>query len=335
MSKELGATAASPSAPESQPAAEAPSFAARQSKWTPEQLADWQLTGKEPESPAPDTKEGEPPATTSADAASKPAPESGPEKKTEEPREDTHRRLSRRDRKIGELSAENRRLQRELEALRAGTQPNADPGKPAEAPKPLQRPKRPRIGDFDTTDAYDAAMDQYETQLDAFLDQQHGQKLTAAERQREERQSQRESEEEFADIQKGWHKQCAEYRKTHQDFDQSFQTVSKATQAAGAGHIDQFILESDFGTALIDHLAKHPDAFAELLELSPVRGIAQLGVLERQFAKAPIPKKTSSAPEPPEAIGGASDRSEGPKPGSAAWIEAENARDLRRLGIGA
>lgn len=340
MSKVIDAT---PTTPETAPVTPAPSFQERFSKWTPEERSNWELTGNEPAAPPAKEKEGTPAAPPAKEGQASEVPPQGDAPKTDsasdpehqstqEPPEDG-RRLSRRDRRIRAQNLRIAELERQLASAPArGQSPAQQPAAGKPAPQTLTRPKMPRLDQYDTLDAYNKACDQYEVEMDAYQDAKLTAKQQEIQRQREEERDTREAEDEFVDVQASFHKRCAEFRKHPElgkTFDAAFNTVSTATQKAGAGWMDQFILDSKIGPAIIDHLAKNADAFKDLLELNPIRGIAALGRIEDQLLKAPVPKKIPSAPAPLDKLGG-SGKVDGPPLGSQAWIDQENARDIAR-----
>jgi hypothetical protein len=62
------------------------------------------------------------------------------------------------------------------------------------------------------------------------------------------------------------------------------------------------IVESDLGPNILYYLAKNPDEFERIADLSPLRQIAEIGKLEDKVAKPPA-KKASNAPDPIKPVG--------------------------------
>src|SRR5260221_3984687 len=143
--------------------------------------AEWLKTGAMPA-----LEEEKVPPKEDASAASIPAKEagSGPAKKDKPDQERNWRELE------GERNAAREKLvaaEKELEEFRTGKRKPEE--KKADAgPKLLEMPKRPRMADFRTADnaldneKYEAALDKYETDKDAYSNQQV-QLRTAAQQQ--------------------------------------------------------------------------------------------------------------------------------------------------------
>ena len=94
-------------------------------------------------------------------------------------------------------------------------------------------------------------------------------------------------------------------RKAHADFD----AVMESASGTPADMVPQFVLsyinDSDNAGEVSYYLAKHPEESQRIANLSPIRGIAELGKIEDSLTKKATPTEvqalTPKAPERPEA----------------------------------
>lgn len=323
MSKVLeGAPAVTPAAA---PETSQPSFAERQSTWTSEQRQKYDLTGDEPEYPAsPEPK----PAATPEGEAPKVEPGQGPDLK-QEPKSEPRDRSWRKDRKIGELSADNRRLQRELEALKAG-KPSSNA--PAEEKPQAKVDGRPKLKDFVAKIGATSgeSFETYEDALEAHSEAIADWKYETREKTRQTQEKERDTSIEQEEIDEDWHerwKATAKDTKMYPDFDK----IAGSDQLKLNPTTIKFIKTRDSGPAVLYHLGKDLELATRIAKFDADDTLIELGKIELGLSKAPKPNTVTKAPNPPVNLGGKDEGSEGPKVGSRAWIDAENAADAKRL----
>lgn len=274
---------------------------------TPEEKIAWKRDGIEP--PA---REKETPAATPEGEAPKVAPESGPDSK-QEPKSDDRRR-TRQDRKIGELSAENRRLQRELQAAR-GSSSNAPPPTEPKA-QPMQgRPSMPDIRQYDDTEKWQTDVQRW-VQGEVMHGVESG--IAAKDQQREALEVERTQEERFEEANRTWTEREADFLKTHPKFLDAKKQVSEALNGArfheNDFEVDSAIIDSPRGLEIVDFLSTNPKAFTRILDLagephtraSAIREIGKIeAAIEVSLKNAPKPNtQTKVASRPPVDVGG-------------------------------
>lgn len=311
MSKVQDAPAAPSTATVTETEPVADNFRERFDASTPEQRAKWSLSGNDSdlaESPSP--KKEETPAATPKEEAPKPGSEAGQDKDRQEPKRD--RSVARKDRKIGELSAENRRLQRDLEeARKAQSSSNAAPAKTTETPNDgrPQRPEEPEITDFHNINDYNQARKEYRAKLDQYEDARDEWNRKHWEGRQQQAVTQSETEKQHKATIEGFDKRASDFEKAQGDWDEK-QKLSPGYRQAFQELLDTFgevhpdplivtaIMESEQSAALVHHLGTHPDELDRILELSTSRAIAELGKLELEATKTPKPITQTKAPAP-------------------------------------
>lgn len=309
MSKVPGDTTATPTVTVE---TQEPPFQDRFKTWTPEQKAEWSRTGNEPEISAPAKPKEETPAATPKEEAPKPEPEAGPEKEIQEPKRERYEtRQSRRDaRKIGELTANNRKLERELEELRKArsSNPSAEvtervanrDGRPV-------RPEEPELADYDTIEEFQKARKEYKTKLADYDDkvEEWRRKQWESERAESTEKAKRETESK-ARIEK-FDQLAGEFQKTLKDadtktgvsaeYEDAFQEVLEALKDAEAETVVRDTL-IEIGPAAVHYLGTHTDELDRILGLSTPNILRELGKIEATLAKAPKPITQTRAAAP-------------------------------------
>lgn len=325
MSKVLeGAPAVTPAA--AAPETSQSSFAERQSKWTSEQRQKYDLTGDEPEYPA--TEEIKPAATPEGEAP-KVEPGQGPDLK-QEPKSEPRDRSWRKDRKIGELSAENRRLQRELDAAKSGKPSSNAPAENKPGLKVASVEGRPKLAEYtakigkaDGPVDYEDAIDQHAEALADWKYETRDKTRKTEEQERETSIEQEEIEDEWQDR---W-KVAAKDTKMYPEFEK----VAFSDKLGLNPTTIKFIQRRESGPAVLYHLGKDLELATRIAKFDADDTLIELGKIELALSKAPKPNTVTKAPNPPANLGGKDEGSEGPKVGSRAWIDAENAADAKRL----
>jgi hypothetical protein len=120
-----------------------------------------------------------------------------------------------------------------------------------------------------------------EEQFDAFLDR----RLAAREAQQNQAKAQ-------ADFQR----RMSETRAAHSDFDD---VLSAAEGAPVSQAMQQVLLTSEHGPAIMYQLAKSPAELARISALPPLDAAREIGRLEAQLASGAAPQKPKSASRPP------------------------------------
>ena len=165
----------------------------------------------------------------------------------------------------------------------------------AETPKPEEF-KRPSPKDFETQEAYDAAMEAYDQRRDARVRQE------AIEQGKREAAIAAQNAAMVAKIDAAKH-DLPDYQEVIESADRRKPIVP--------GHIQAAIIDSDYGAHIAYELAKDPALEARIFKLSPAKALLELGKLEdrieAKFARSPATPvaptaqptlETSRAPAP-------------------------------------
>ncbi|KKN66896.1 hypothetical protein LCGC14_0466710 [marine sediment metagenome] len=291
----------------------------------PEPTAPAKPENKSKEEPPPKGKAAEKPAE-------KTAPEETPEQKAAKEAaakaEEEKAKPSGAEKRINRLTAEKRSLEDQVHNLRgqieAGTKDETAVG---EAKKPLAE-------DFETTEEFIEAMSDFKAD-------ERFKKNQAEEAQKAEQQEQQEVFEAFGERQD-------KARAAHEDYD----------EVVGGGNLQipqsalLAIIELDNGPEVAYHLAKNPELPKKLMDLSPLKAVAEIGRLsailatpvqeaanppalrtpEQEAGKPPAPKKPASgAPPPITPVGGSTTKTDVPLD-QMEYQEYRRARDAGRQG---
>ena len=272
-----------------------------------------------PEPPAPAKQEEkpkeEPPPKGKAEEkpAEEPAPEETPEQKAAKEaaaKEEEKSKPSGAEKRINRLTAEKRSLEDQVHNLRGQVEAGKKPAEEA-----VEEAKKPIAEDFETTELYLEA-------LTDFKADERFKKNQAEEAQKAEQQEQRETFEAFGERQD-------KTRAAHDDYD----------EVVGGGNLQipqsalLAIIELDNGPEVAYHLAKNPELPKKLMDLSPLKAVAEIGRLsailatpaqeaanppaprtpEQEAGKPPAPKKPASgAPPPITPVGGGTTKTDVP-----------------------
>jgi hypothetical protein len=153
-----------------------------------------------------------------------------------------------------------------------------------ETPKPEEL-KRPSPKDFETQEAYDAAMEAYDQRRDARVRQD------AIEQGKREAAIAAQNAAMFAKIQNA-----------QKDFPDYQEVINAADlrKPNVPGHIQAAIIDSDFGAHIGYQLAKDPALESRIFKLSPAKALLELGKLEEKleakFAKSSVTTTTTTQP---------------------------------------
>ena len=156
--------------------------------------------------------------------------------------------------------------------------------------QPAQLPDEPDPSKFDSTDKYVKAVARHEAQVIA------AEKDAAESTTRQQtNQQQRTSE-----IDTAYDEVISRGGDKYEDFDAAMFSVSRVPMSDEVGlALKEAIAESEDGDELLYYLGKHKDEATAIGAMSPARALVTLGKIEAKLpAKAPVARKTSSAPDP-------------------------------------
>ena len=213
--------------------------------------------------------EAEAPAEAPEDTA--PSEDSEP---AEKPAEEAHKRKNRKsfDRRIAELTARSRQLERELE----------------EARKPVQVAAEPKREDHDDYESYVKAVAAYEAVQAA------SKHIAEAETRRRQADERREAE----SYQQSFEEARSTAYERGVDAYPDFEEVTTADDLAISPAMAEAILSSDKAHELWYHLGKHPEIAERIAGLPPVQQGRELGKLEATLGG----KRMSAAPKPTQSV---------------------------------
>lgn len=178
------------------------------------------------------------------------------------------------DEYVTRLSAEARvvELQKQLDGLKPQ----------AEVPKPVEL-KRPSPKDFTDQDAYDKAMEVYDTARD--------------ERTRQAALAQGRQETLNAQANALMQTRVEAAKKDLPDFVEVIEAAAKRTTEVPA-HIKAAFYELDYGPQVAYELAKDASLEKRIFALSPAKALSELGKLELKYANKPTVVSTEAKPTP-------------------------------------
>ena len=287
---------------------------------SPAERKEWRISGKTPEPASKETpKEVKTPADSSPAAKESPEPakaetSAAPVPAKEEPKPKGA------EARIKELLSANKQLESELDELRK--RPIAAPAKIEEVAKPRRNDVDPKTGFalFATDDAFETALDTYLTT-----------KIKAESRREfEENSRQTRIAEQNRITEKRWKNSLEIAMEQHSDFAKVLDIGDEGDKKGvfrnkdlktikTNGVLDAWILDSEYGAAMLYHLAKNPAEIERIQSLSPFHAARELTKLEDKLSapSAPEPqaqessssstepqKRVSSAPAPAASVGG-------------------------------
>lgn len=249
--------------------------------------------------PATQPTEGEPPAIDE----SAQIPES-PDTQDQQDAGETETAAADKPRGVGKRIDELTKLRRDAERDRdywrelALRQAEAKQQAQPEAQVQPQPPQKPREGDYETYEAYVEAVAEYKAEM------------------------------KFEELRRREHEQYQAYQRQQRQADAQQEFQSKATTflakkdafAAGISDYDELttdpslpinpvmrdcVIESDLGPQIVYWLAKNRDEAVRISQMSPLAAAREIGRIEQRLGSVKPPgKKTTSAPEPINPIGG-------------------------------
>lgn len=190
--------------------------------------------------------------------------------------------------RVNEITRARREAERRADALErelAGLRQN----QPAQH-QPQSQEKAPSIADFNyDVDQWSAAMTEYAI---AQAETRAEQKITTKTQQERQREAQ-----------KSFEDRAAKYAADHPDFDKAVEDLSRTVRFPN--ELVEAISTSEYGPAVVHHLAQHLDVADRLSRMPPHLAAVQLGRIEAQLS-TPKPKPVTKAPDPTPSLGGGS-----------------------------
>lgn len=253
------------------------------------------------ETPAPDTTEPAPAETPAEDDVSREAgtPEAPPEPPAaaDGVRKDTGvgKVLNAKDAEIARLSAEKDALQRQFNEalLKRDTAPPEAPKPPVEV-KPDLRPVRPKPAQFESPDAYEAALDAHEEAFAGWTARQAqaaSKALLDADRAIQDQQSNNAKvTQDFVTVQQAHEARLQKAVEKYADFAE----VAFANDVSISPSMGILIMNSGVGPDLMYHLGQHKDEAARIANLVMPGQFHPKG---HEWAGMPVPNVVAQARE--------------------------------------
>lgn len=206
--------------------------------------------------------------------------------------------------RISQLTTEREELKQELEREREERRQLLERLAPPQQHKQQEEVKRPRRYDFDSDEAYDAALDKYLDARDQRLVKtvqeqfQQTQQMSAAEReQRKILDQAKQAEKEFASE--------------HDDYFDSVKTLSHVNADAVRN-----ALPAESVPRVLYHLAQYPEKAEKIASFDTTeQAVYELGRIDAALSQKPRRKETTQAPEKPRKVGGRGKAVKGWHPG--------------------
>lgn len=224
------------------------------------------------------------------EAATQDVPET-PEGDQAEPQEDQSQEAQ-GEAPEGETRTQARRRRREAKAREVNERLDAarKAAEAAEKAAQYDAPTPPKEGDFETLEAYQAALTAHHLsdtlgQRDAARARQEADKAKAEVEAAEKAKA--------AEVAAGFAAQAAEARKKHADFDA---VVGNPNLAITPG-MAEMIATGDNGGDVAYHLGKNPELSAQIAQMDSIAQAREMARLEMMLS-APQAKTTSAAPPP-------------------------------------
>lgn len=236
----------------------------------PDETAASSTATEAPESQAPAVEE------TSIDFSQKTAPEpEGEESATSEATESEQDESvsapeaakplegSKAERRIRQLTAQVRALQRQQ-----GQGPQMQ-----QQPQFMPQPVRPKLDQYDIIEDYDKALDKYEGDSRMFAIQQD----RVAQMQRSQAEAQTKQ---LSELRETWEKRSERITKVNPEFN----VVEALGRIEPSPTMDSFFLDSEVGPELLDYLDTNPDDADRIRDMSPFKAVRELIKLEERLS---------------------------------------------------
>ena len=256
------------------------------------------------------------------DAESAPAQSGAADSDPAKLSEKMQRELQEQRRKRQLAEQENAYLRGQLDAK--ATQSNPAPVEVK--PDTVVIPARPKMENFDSPDAYEAA-------LDAYNDARVESKLATRRAQERLEEEQRRDRDRISQIDAKYSERMLAQKDLYPEVDESIQRIGRRLDP----QMQLIIKKCDVPAALLTHLDQNPQELMRLTNLDPVDKALEMGQLVaaikakdkpqsqiRHVSQAPEPLKIPSSPGPPPVT-------EDDKMADADWFAREKAKRLENL----
>lgn len=245
----------------------------------------WRKTGEPPAEP-----ESKPEPAAAAEEEPLPAksePQSGAEEpqQTEEEEEEQGEPQNATGRRNGRQRKIDR-LTRELAELKAQLAAAAQP-KPQEPPKPEPPAGKPRLETFETLEAYQEALTDWN--------------ITQRENKRQAEADAKAAQEAEQKLQADWQSRQQAARKAHPDYDDVIESTA-APDGPGVMAGRQAMLEDEAGAEILYYLGTHPDELKRIAASQPIAAVREIGRLSAILSPPSAPngkQRFTAAPKPP------------------------------------
>lgn len=238
--------------------------------------------------------EEEPQDTAADSAAAETESDDDSQDDGEQPTESRQRPRRNVQKRINELTAQRRDLERknaelerrlaEQEQGRSAKPPDAEAktsqGSETESETPGGS-ERPNEDDFDSYDDY----------IDAFTDWKVEQAKISLRKEIEQERRDAEEAERREAAQRSWNEKLVAARERYDDWDEVF---SEAGDVTISPEVAEAIQSSDVGPDLLRHLCLHPELTDRLNQVSAIQAALEIGRLESQFQPATTTPTTST-----------------------------------------
>jgi hypothetical protein len=206
-------------------------------------------------------------------------------------------------RRIDKLNARISERERELEYWKKLAATKAEADAATEEPKVETKqasqdgkPTKPRLGEFESFEAYEEAQAEYVEKLADW-------KLEQREKAREAEANQKAVLSEQEKLQKAHVERVKAFAEKTEDFHEALEGLDGLANAT----VEAIILQSDNGPELLYALAKDPEEAKRICSLGPVAAAMEMGLLKARLKpasdeKKPEPKKLTKAPKPLEPV---------------------------------
>ena len=153
------------------------------------------------------------------------------------------------------------------------------------------KPVRPKLEEFDTYEAHEIALKEYEERLVDWKLAKHLEKQTEDQRK--------------AAAAKAWEDRVSKVREKDPAYDKKID-AARFPNTPAVPEVRTAIAESEVGPDILLYLCENPAEAKRILTLSPNRAAVEVGKIEARFLSAPAPKrnKVTSAPEPYTPVNG-------------------------------
>lgn len=239
--------------------------------------------------PAEKDQEDETPATDEQAEEDEKEAEDGEEIKEDKPKKPLKgfkKRIDKLSRRVSDTERE--RDYWKQEAMKAAKQPEA--AQKVDVKPPVSAEGKPKADEYETHEEYVEALAEWKA------DQRWAEK--------EAKQKETQIKTEFQKSVESFQAKVQDFAKKHDDYEDVMESVDDIIAPV---HVQQLLIESENGPALMYELAKNRDALAKICSLSPLAAAREIGVFEAKISSKDQPKQikqlTTKAPAPISPVG--------------------------------